>query len=90
MPSSFTEEMKHSMSGGFGLPEGLKFEAHGNGEDERNQDPDGRIPMLPRIKGAGNTYSKIPLSELERKEDQFIECDHIQFLGENMVSLLLL
>lgn len=89
MPSSVTEETGYIMSSGSGLPEGLKFEAHRNGDDDQDLDPDTRIPMIPRIKGAGNTYSKIPLSELERKEDVFIDCDHMQFLGENMVRQLL-
>ena len=86
MPSSLTGELKHGTSRA--LPEGLKFEAHGSGkdEDEDNQDSDRRIPMLPRIKGAGNTYLKIRLSELEQKEDEFVENDHVQFLGENMVG----
>jgi hypothetical protein len=88
MPFSFAEERDHGMSGGFGLSEGLKYEAHGNGEDNQAAELDRRIPMIPRIKGAGNTYSKIPLSELERKEDEFIDNDHMQFLGENMVSQL--
>jgi hypothetical protein len=88
MPSSFAEEKEHGMSGGFGLSEGLKYDAHGDGEDNQDIDLDRRIPMITRIKGAGNTYSKIPLSELERKEDEFIDSDHMQFLGENMVSQL--
>jgi hypothetical protein len=89
MPSPFPGETNQAMSGSLGLPEGLKFDTHRNEEEEQNQDPDRRIPMVPRIKGVGNIYWKIPLNELERKEDEFIECDHMQFLGENMVRQLL-
>jgi hypothetical protein len=85
MPSPLPEETVHGMSGDFDLPEGLKFEIDGSGEDELDPALDRRIPMLPQIKGVGNTYSKIRLSDLERKEEEFIECDHMQFLGENMV-----
>jgi len=85
-----TDEMKHGSSSGLALSEGIKFEAQESGHNEQSQDLDRRIPMLPRIKGAGNTYLKIRLSEIERKEDAFVESDHVQFLGENMVSQLIL
>ena len=68
--------------------EGFRFEAQGQEKDEVDLDSDRRIPMVPRIKGAGNTYLKVRLSELERKEDEFVENDHVQFLGENMVCEL--
>lgn len=42
--------------------------------------------MLNRVLGSGNTYSNIPLSQLERKKKEFIGCDEVQFLGEVMVS----
>jgi hypothetical protein len=85
MPSLFPDEIEHDMGSGLGLSEGLKFKAHEDQEDNQLHDPDLRIPMVPRIKGVGNTYSTIPLSELERKEDEFIDNDHMQFLGETMV-----
>jgi hypothetical protein len=87
MPSPFPQET-HGMSGDLDVPEGLKFEVDEPGEEEFDPALDRRIPMLPHIKGVGNTYSKIRLSDLERKEEEFIECDHMQFLGENMVSKL--
>ncbi|KAG9198551.1 hypothetical protein G6514_009853 [Epicoccum nigrum] len=70
------------------LSEGFKFGAQGHEKDEVDLDSDRRIPMVPRIKGAGNTYLNVRLSELERKEDEFVENDHVQFLGENMVCEL--
>ncbi|UPX11197.1 uncharacterized protein EKO05_0001817 [Ascochyta rabiei] len=89
MPSLSTEDTEHGSGGGLALPEGFKFGAQRSERDIQDQDLDRRIPMIPRIKGAGNTYLKIRLSELERKEDEFVENDHVQFLGENMVARLL-
>ena len=84
-PSLLNEETISNSPANPTLSEGFKFGAQGHEEDGVDLDPDRRIPMVPRIKGAGNTYLKVRLSELERKEDEFVENDHVQFMGENMV-----
>lgn len=87
MPPPFLEDLEYHSDAGSNsaLQVGSRFEGYEDGASEIGQDIDGRIPMVPRIKGVGNTYSTVPLHGLEAKEDEFIECNNMQFLGENMV-----
>ena len=95
MPSPFNEKVLHGMSGGKAQPEGIKFGFQAYGQSSGlgsfsdgirySGGPDRRLPMVDRVKGAGNTYSNIPLSELVRKQKEFDGWEEMQYLGENMV-----
>lgn len=95
MPSPFNEKMLHGMSPGQAQPERIKFgfQAYGSSSGlnpfsnggRYNEGPDRRLPMVDRVKGVGNTYSNIPLSELVRKQKEFDGWEEMQYLGENMV-----
>ena len=88
MPSPFNEKSVHDLIDSLAQPDGINFGPNGLKKKKPEKNPDRRLPMLERVIGSGNSYSKIPLHELERKKKEFIGWDHMQFLGENMVGLL--
>lgn len=88
MPSPFNEKSVHDLIDSLAQPDGINFGPNGLKKKKHEKNPDRRLPMLERVIGSGNSYSKIPLHELERKKKEFIGWDHMQFLGENMVELL--
>ena len=99
MPSPFNSKLFNDMAGTRAQPEGISFRTSGNGPPGGlnpfvgglygNQNSDRRLPMLDRIKGAGNTYSNIPLNQLTRRQKEFDGWQDMKYLGENMVRILI-